>query len=80
MRSKLLLLLPFVSLLCSLAASQNRSTVANPPKVSSIYITHVTVIDTTSGQEALDRTVILSGGRIFAVTGSTIESHPPARG
>src|SRR6516225_6491171 len=52
-------LLPFA--LCLTAAAQSSSTL--PPQ-SQIYITHVTVIDTETGKEASDRTVLISDGKI----------------
>ena len=36
----------------------------------SIYITHLTLIDTQSGRESRDQTVVISGDRITAVTNS----------
>jgi len=69
MRTKRLLVLLPLGLLCSLATAQDRSTVAASLNAAnnSIYIIHVTVIDTESGQEAQDCTVIISGERISEV-------------
>ncbi|HLK32737.1 MAG TPA: amidohydrolase family protein [Terriglobales bacterium] len=50
--------------LCFTAAGQNNST---PPPHSQIYITHVIVIDTESGNEAADQTVVISEGKISGV-------------
>jgi Amidohydrolase family len=38
------------------------------PAASPIYITHVTVLDTVTGKEMPDRTVVISGDRISEVT------------
>lgn len=40
---------------------------------SPIYITHVTVIDTETGAEATDQTVIISGDRIAAVQSTAVQ-------
>ena len=50
-------------------ARQARPTRAAAPKFVSgpIYITHVTVIDTRSGEEDRDRTVVISGNRILDI-------------
>src|SRR5450432_3143097 len=55
--------------LCSQASAQERPTPVSPLNVASseIYITHVTVIDTETGKEAKNRTVIISGERISEV-------------
>jgi hypothetical protein len=53
--------------LCFLAASQNKVTSTSQ---SQIYITHVTVIDTETGKEATDQTVIIADGKIAAVAKS----------
>lgn len=49
-----------------------QSTPVPPPKAANcqIYITDVTVIDTETGNEAQERTVIISGNRIQDVRGS----------
>jgi imidazolonepropionase-like amidohydrolase len=53
---------------------------AGPNVVSSpIYITHVTVIDTRSGEEDRDRTVIISGNRILDIKDAK-QVKPPAGG
>jgi imidazolonepropionase-like amidohydrolase len=57
-------LLPIV--LCVTAVAQNSSTIAHAP----IYITHVVVIDTETGKEATDQTVIISDGKIADVARS----------
>jgi imidazolonepropionase-like amidohydrolase len=58
--------------LCALVMAQDRSTIFVAPNSTSrpIYITHVTVIDTKSGKEDRDRTVIISGNRILDVKGA----------
>ncbi len=62
-------------------ARQARPTRAAAPKVVSgpIYITHVTVIDTRSGEEDRDRTVVISGNRILDIK-DTKQIKPPAGG
>ena len=69
------LLLPFA---CCMAFSQSSLTSA-PDKTAGIpiYITHVTVIDTESGQEISDRTVTLKADRIADITDSR-NLQPPA--
>src|SRR5579859_1300490 len=47
--------------LCFTAKAQNNSTTAPP---SQTYITHATVIDTETGKELSDQTVVISGDRI----------------
>jgi ketosteroid isomerase-like protein len=54
----------FASVFASLASGQGRPT--NAP----ICITHVTVIDTESGKESPDRTVVISGDRISEIKAS----------
>jgi len=46
------------------ATAQNGSTSASQPQ---ILITHVTIIDTDTGKEATDQTVMISGGKIADV-------------
>jgi|ERR1700676_5043173 len=53
---------------CLTATAQNSSTFA--PQ-SQIYITHTTVIDTDTGKEAADQTVVISNGKIANVERST---------
>jgi hypothetical protein len=50
----------------------NAANAASPlnPASNPVYITHVTVIDTRTGTETRDRTVVISGDRIQAVTDS----------
>jgi imidazolonepropionase-like amidohydrolase len=52
--------------------AQERPTPATLPNRadSTIYITHVTVIDTETGKEIQDHTVVLSGDRISEVRDS----------
>ena len=47
-------------------------------RVGSVYITHVTVIDTETGKEEPDRTVVISGDRISEVGDSKGVKVPPA--
>jgi imidazolonepropionase-like amidohydrolase len=65
-------LLILSSVLTPRLSAQDRPILSNAPSVVStpIYITHVTVIDTKSGKEDRDRTVILSGDRISNVRDS----------
>ena len=51
---------------CFSAAAQNNSTGA-PPQ---IHITHITVIDTDTGKESRDQTVVISGDKISDVANS----------
>lgn len=53
--------------LCFSAPAQNKPTL--PPQ-SQIYISHVTVIDTETGKELRDQTVLISGDRISEVAKS----------
>lgn len=55
--------------LFAVALTQDRSTNSAAPNIAStsIYITHVTVIDTQSGREDRDRTVIIAGNRILDI-------------
>ena len=56
---------------CAAAAwAQTQQPLATSPPNGSIYITHVTVIDTETGKEFRDRTVHISGDRISEVNGS----------
>jgi imidazolonepropionase-like amidohydrolase len=65
------ILLPIV--LCFTAVAQNRSTSA--PE-SQIYITHVTVIETETGKEAPEKTVVITEGKISDISGANVA--PPA--
>jgi ketosteroid isomerase-like protein len=59
--------------LCVTAVAQNDSQpTAHPP----IYITHVMVIDTETGREAPDQTVVISGEKILDVLKSASASVP----
>lgn len=77
MRAALSILLLAISQLSAIAAAQERpGPVPAPNKGSSqIYITRVTVIDTESGKEAQDGTVIILGDRISEVRDS--KDGPP---
>jgi hypothetical protein len=55
------------------AVAQSRSPLA--PE-SQIYITHVTVIDTKTGKEAPDKTVVISEGKISDISDANVV--PPA--
>jgi Amidohydrolase family len=71
-RAALSLLLVAFGQLSAVAMAQERPTPATLPNRagSAIYITHVTVIDTETGKEIQDRTVVLSGDRISEVRDS----------
>jgi hypothetical protein len=64
--------------LCVLMTGQSRSPTPDPqPSVSRpIYITHVTLIDTETGRELPDRTVVISGERIAGVEKSKNANVP----
>jgi imidazolonepropionase-like amidohydrolase len=65
-------------LLCCFAAQPLSSDSASrDTRVGSVYITHVSVIDTKTGNEAQDRTVVISGDRISDVRDSK-GAKPPA--
>jgi imidazolonepropionase-like amidohydrolase len=68
--------LPIVLVACHFAIAP---TLAQAPAVPSnrIYITHVTVIDTETGKEAQNQTVIISGNRISDIRNSK-KAKPPA--
>ena len=58
-------------ILCtSIAWAQTQQTAATATPSSPIFIMHVTVIDTETGKEVQDRTVIISGDRIAEVKDS----------
>jgi hypothetical protein len=78
MRAKIALMLLALGPLCSLGRAQERPTPISPLNVASshIYITHVTVVDTETGKEAKDRTVVISGERISEVRDSK-KARPP---
>ncbi len=61
----------------SAAFAQGSTGVTAKVPISSIYITHVTVIDTLTGKELPDRTVIISGDRISEVTADK-SAKPPS--
>ena len=59
--------------LCVAAAAQNGSISAVHERT---YITHVTVVDTETGKEVPDRTVIVSGDKISNITDSRSTTTP----
>jgi imidazolonepropionase-like amidohydrolase len=79
MRAKLCLSLFAFAHLCAVAMAQERTAALISPSIagSATYITHVTVIDTETGKEIQDRTVIISSGRISEVKDSN-GIKPPA--
>jgi imidazolonepropionase-like amidohydrolase len=79
MRAKLCLSLFAFAHLCAVAMAQERTATLISPSIaeSATYITHVTVIDTETGKEIQDRTVIISSGRISEVKDSN-GIKPPA--
>jgi hypothetical protein len=80
MRVSLSVLLVTAGLLCGIVAAQRPSSnsAAGDRTQAQVYITHVTVIDTETGKEAQDRTVIISGDRISQVTDSNRVKIPPS--
>jgi imidazolonepropionase-like amidohydrolase len=79
MRARLCLSLFAVAHLYAVAMAQEQPTAATSQSIvgGATYITHVTVIDTETGKEIQDRTVIISGDRISEVTNSK-RIKPPA--
>jgi hypothetical protein len=78
MRSTLFGLFLVLGTCASIALAQNRSTTAARSVTSHpIYIAHVTVIDTETGKETQDQTVIISGDRISDLQDSK-SAKPPA--
>jgi hypothetical protein len=77
MRARLCLLLFAFAHLCAFAMAQEQTGGTSPSNVSPIYITHVTVVDTETGKEIQNRTVIISSGRISDVK-DTNGVKPPA--
>src|SRR5579863_3216649 len=65
--------------LCVVAMAQEQPVAVISPSSTgnATYITHVTVIDTKTGNEAQDRTVVISGDRISEVIDSK-GVEPPA--
>src|SRR6516225_3269811 len=65
-------LFPFVFLCASATLAQDKSPNASATNsvAGATYITHVTVIDTQTGKESQDRTVVISGDRISEVRDS----------
>jgi imidazolonepropionase-like amidohydrolase/ketosteroid isomerase-like protein len=59
--------------LCFTATAQNNPTTEPQSK---LYISHVTVIDTETGKEATDQTVVISDGRISDVANSNNVAVP----
>ena len=72
MRAMLCLSLVAFGQLCAVSMAQDQPVAVISPSRSgsATYITHVTVIDTETGKEAKDRTVVISGERISEVRGS----------
>jgi imidazolonepropionase-like amidohydrolase len=79
MRARLCLSLFAFAHLCAVAIAQEQpSAVISPSSVGgAMYITHVTVVDTETGKEIHDRTVVISGGRISEVRDSKGMKPPP---
>ena len=79
MRARLCLSLFAFAHLCAVAIAQEQpSAVISPSSVGgATYITHVAVVDTETGKEIHDRTVIISSGRISEVRDSK-GMKPPA--
>lgn len=79
MTAKLCLSLVAFGQLCTVAMAQVQSSavISQSNADSTIYVTHVTVIDTKTGKEAEGRTVVISGDRISEVKDSK-GIKPPA--
>ena len=79
MRASARSLFPVVFLCASATLAQDKSENAAPTNsvAGATYITHVTVIDTITGKELRDETVLISGDRISAVEDS-IRLRPEA--
>ena len=79
MRTKLFLSLFAFAHLCAVAMAQEQPAALISQSIagSATYITHVTVIDTETGKEIQERTVIISGDRISEVRDSK-GIKPPA--
>jgi hypothetical protein len=79
MRAKLCLPLFAFAHLCAVAVAQEQTAAVISQSIvgSATYITHVTVIDTETGREIQDRTVIISSDRISEVKDSN-GIKPPA--
>jgi imidazolonepropionase-like amidohydrolase len=67
MRPMLCCLLLALVAFTSTIAAQNSPSVTTRPTSATIYLTHVTLIDTVAGSELPDRTVVISGDRISEV-------------
>jgi amidohydrolase family protein len=78
MRTMLSLFPITAALLCCILAAQQPSpnSVSKDTGNGAVYITHVTVIDTKTGNEAQDRTVVISGDRILEVADSKAVKVP----
>jgi len=72
-------MVPLILVLSAMALAQNGSppSETNESRTNPIYITGVTVIDTKTGKELPDRTVILAGDRISGVTKTKDARVPP---
>jgi imidazolonepropionase-like amidohydrolase len=79
MGAKFCLALVAFGQLCAVAMAQEQPVgVISPSSAgSATYITHVTVIDTETGRESGDRTVVISGDRISEVKDSKRIKVPP---
>lgn len=62
------------AVMCIAVGAQNAGPDRTPD--TTIYITHVTVIDTETGKEATDRTVIVAGNKISDVRDSATTTEP----
>ncbi|HWY57671.1 MAG TPA: amidohydrolase family protein [Terriglobales bacterium] len=67
MRPMLCCLLLALVAFTSTIAAQNSPSVTTRPPTATVYLTHVTLIDTVAGRELPDRTVVISGDRISEV-------------
>ena len=77
MRAQLSVLLVAFGQLCAMAQEQPSGVISPNSAGRTTYITHVTVVDTKTGKEIQDRTIVVSGDRISEVRDSK-EIKPPA--
>ena len=80
MRTSLSVFLVTLGLLCTVLSAQQPSSnsVSRGTANEAAYIAHVTVINTETGNEETDRTVVISGDRISEVGDSKRVKVPPA--
>jgi imidazolonepropionase-like amidohydrolase len=79
MRTEVSFLLIALGQLCAVVMAQEQpaAVISRSSTERPIYVTHVTVIDTETGKESQDRTVVISGDRISEVRDSKGVKPPP---